>query len=276
MPKRGDIREDGKVFLQSNKKCIGGEHWITMDHFLRVMGSDYYEKTQAYKDYIEDLRKTKPERVAQKREKNKEKSRVYQAKRRAENPEMQKEADKRYYEKHKNNPDFIKRCKEASMRHYIKKHPNWRPKEERLREALKRKQQKKELVAAKKEANEAAKALKLSTLAEKPKRKALTEEERKEAKRQGKRNYKHVRRARINNCEVKATPKIVGEARKNAGERCYYCGKKSELTLDHFEPLAKGGAHCVSNFVFACFSCNSRKRDLDPFDFMASNVADSF
>ena len=68
-----------------------------------------------------------------------------------------------------------------------------------------------------------------------------------------------------------STPSL--DARKTAGDRCYYCGKKSKLTLDHFEPLAKGGAHCVSNFVFACFSCNSRKRDLDPFDFMASNVA---
>ena len=104
----------------------------------------------------------------------------------------------------------------------------------------------------------------------------LTEEQRKEKKRQAKRNYKHTRRARINNCEVRATPQMVEDAKKAAGDRCYYCGKKSELTLDHFEPLAKGGAHCVSNFVFACFSCNSKKRDLDPFDFMASNVAVSF
>ena len=66
------------------------------------------------------------------------------------------------------------------------------------------------------------------------------------------------------------------EAKKNAGDCCYYCGKKCKLTLDHFDSLSKGGAHCVSNFVFACFSCNSRKLDLDPFEFMESNLAISF
>jgi hypothetical protein len=104
----------------------------------------------------------------------------------------------------------------------------------------------------------------------------LTDEERKEKKRFEKRNYRHRRRARINNCEIKATPKMVEDARNQAGDRCYYCGKKAELTLDHFEPLAKGGSHCVLNFVFCCHPCNSRKRDLDPFDFMASNLAVSF
>ena len=109
-----------------------------------------------------------------------------------------------------------------------------------------------------------------------PKRVFLTDEQRREKEKQRKKNYKHVRRARINNCEIKATAQIVEEARKNAGDRCYYCGQKCNLTLDHFEPLSKGGAHCLSNFVFCCFSCNSRKRDLDPFEFMASNPAIDF
>lgn len=52
------------------------------------------------------------------------------------------------------------------------------------------------------------------------------------------------------------------------GGRCIYCGKKPDrLTMDHFVPLAKGGAHDPSNIVPACRSCNSRKRDLAPQEF---------
>ena len=267
MPKRGDIREDGKVFLNTNKKCIGGEYWVTMEHFLKVCGNDYYERVQAYRDYLDEMRRTKPER----NEIKKEKLRAYYAKQKAANPEKRREAGRAYHEKNKDNPSYIRRRRDTARRNYLKRNG---AKIEAKKEAKAAKEKEKQERAKKRiEAREAAKALKLAILAAKPKRIVLTEDQRKERKRQEKRNYKHTRRARINNCEVKATPQMVEDARKIAGDRCYYCGKKSELTLDHFEPLAKGGAHCVSNFVFACFSCNSRKRDLDPFDFMASNVA---
>jgi 5-methylcytosine-specific restriction endonuclease McrA len=43
--------------------------------------------------------------------------------------------------------------------------------------------------------------------------------------------------------------------------RCVYCGKKSkQLTLDHLDPLSKGGSHTYTNIVPACQSCNSRKK----------------
>jgi hypothetical protein len=162
------------------------------------------------------------------------------------------------------------RNREAQRRYYLKKNQT-------------KIEARKKVKLAKVIENEAKRAEKAKLSSEKalakslrPKRIVLTDEQRAEARRQEKRNYKHARRARINNCDVRATPKMVEEARKQAGDRCYYCGKKAELTLDHFEPLAKGGAHCVSNFVFCCHSCNSRKRDLDPFDFMASNLAVSF
>jgi 5-methylcytosine-specific restriction endonuclease McrA len=44
--------------------------------------------------------------------------------------------------------------------------------------------------------------------------------------------------------------------------RCVYCGKrgKGKLTMDHIQPLSKGGSHTLSNIVPACKSCNSRKQ----------------
>lgn len=287
MHKAGEVRSDGKVFLSYQKGCKNGERWVTMNQFLKTKGFDWYERRLAMDKNVADrankkaevaqrkikMELTKEQRDKERKERKREYARKAKAKLRSENPKKARELDRIYRERHKNNPDLKLKRKKTQLKYYIKTHPNWKPKEERLKESLKRKQERQELAAVKKAAKEEAMALKLAMLAAKPKRIVLTEEQRKERKRQEKRNYKHTRRARMNNCEVRTTPQMVAEARKSAGDRCYYCSKKSKLTLDHFEPLSKGGAHCVSNFVFACLSCNSRKRDLDPFDFMAANVA---
>lgn len=41
--------------------------------------------------------------------------------------------------------------------------------------------------------------------------------------------------------------------------RCAYCDRRRKLTIDHVIPLAKGGAHTLSNIVPACKSCNCKK-----------------
>lgn len=43
------------------------------------------------------------------------------------------------------------------------------------------------------------------------------------------------------------------------GGRCAYCASVRPLTLDHVDPLSKGGAHDVGNVVPACKSCNTSK-----------------
>ena len=277
MNRKGDIRSDGKVFFGKNKNCIGGEYWMEMDHFLKTCGQDYYERRDAYQKYLVEMSRTKDARALKKRERQRGLGRECMARKRKENPEKFREIDRKYRSSRKDDPIFLERQRVARRRHYYKINAEKIAKRKEAKQAkanedkAKRIEKNERLIerSKKKEAAALVKSLR-------PKRVVLTEEQRKEAKRQGKRNYKHVRRARINSCEVKATPKIIEEARKNAGDRCYYCGRKSKLTLDHFDPLAKGGAHCISNLVFACFSCNSRKRDLDPFEFMASNVAISF
>ena len=45
---------------------------------------------------------------------------------------------------------------------------------------------------------------------------------------------------------------------------CVYCGKDCKPTLDHFIPISRGGAECLSNLVPACKSCNSSKKANDP------------
>lgn len=49
--------------------------------------------------------------------------------------------------------------------------------------------------------------------------------------------------------------------------RCQYCGHRAsakELTLDHVIPRSRGGKHCWTNVVAACYRCNDRKGRYTP------------
>jgi len=262
VPKIGDVREDGRVYNGKNSCFKNGEYWATMEAFLKIRGNSWYEK-RAVMDANVKARLLEKEASAKRAQETR-------------NIREERERLKLLIPKKKvlTTEEKFQRSRDNQRRHYLKKNEaktKARKEAKAIKGEAERVEKIKRLAEKSKKKEEAALAKSLH-----PKRVLLTAEQRKENERQGKRNYKHVRRARINNCEVKATPKIVEEARKNAGDCCYYCGKKCKLTLDHFDSLSKGGAHCVSNFVFACFSCNSRKRDLDPFEFMESNLAISF
>lgn len=51
------------------------------------------------------------------------------------------------------------------------------------------------------------------------------------------------------------------------GGRCYICGAPAEAT-DHVKPLAAGGGHWPCNLRPICKSCNSRKRDQWPSEYV--------
>ncbi|MEC7641142.1 MAG: HNH endonuclease [Nitrospinota bacterium] len=56
------------------------------------------------------------------------------------------------------------------------------------------------------------------------------------------------------------------QSRLNAGI-CHYCGKKfsrSELTMDHIVPLARGGKSVKGNVAVSCRSCNQDKKYYTP------------
>lgn len=46
------------------------------------------------------------------------------------------------------------------------------------------------------------------------------------------------------------------------GNRCAYCRKAGQMTIDHVVPLSRGGRHSISNLVPACRSCNKQKGSL--------------
>lgn len=61
------------------------------------------------------------------------------------------------------------------------------------------------------------------------------------------------------------------------GHRCAYClrpeSEVGTLALDHMVPLSRGGENAPDNLVPACQSCNSRKRNRTPLEFLASMAA---
>lgn len=57
------------------------------------------------------------------------------------------------------------------------------------------------------------------------------------------------------------------------GHRCAYCAQKTKLTMDHVQPVSKGGAHDTDNVVPACKWCNSSKWDRPILTWLAARVA---
>ncbi len=62
---------------------------------------------------------------------------------------------------------------------------------------------------------------------------------------------------------VKIPHKDIPLTRRNVMHRdhymCQYCGKKSDLTIDHVIPRSKGGQDRWDNVVVACLKCNVGK-----------------
>jgi 5-methylcytosine-specific restriction endonuclease McrA len=58
-----------------------------------------------------------------------------------------------------------------------------------------------------------------------------------------------------------------------AGGHCHYCGKETNLTVDHVIPLSKGGKHSRDNVVAACLHCNDSKKDKTVEEWNAKKLA---
>lgn len=51
---------------------------------------------------------------------------------------------------------------------------------------------------------------------------------------------------------------------KRDRQKCQYCGKGKDLTIDHVLPKSRGGKSTWTNLVAACKKCNSLKGDKTP------------
>ena len=82
-------------------------------------------------------------------------------------------------------------------------------------------------------------------------------------------NYKHRRRA-VEASGVKFKDLMEWKAAQK--KVCAWCGVHcgTGYVVDHYQPLAKGGAHELSNLVISCRSCNAKKSARDPYEFANS------
>jgi 5-methylcytosine-specific restriction endonuclease McrA len=62
--------------------------------------------------------------------------------------------------------------------------------------------------------------------------------------------------------------------KREYGFRCFYCNRRTALTLDHYIPLSKGGKHSIGNAVPACRRCNGKKWNKNPEQFIAEIMAE--
>jgi len=110
---------------------------------------------------------------------------------------------------------------------------------------------------------------------------ANRERTRKNARRWGKANperrraIKHTRRSRKNGNGEPITTAEHREWEAAQPKVCEYCNAdcSDEYHVDHIQPLSKGGPHQVHNLAIACPSCNCRKSDRDPDEFLEELLA---
>ncbi len=89
------------------------------------------------------------------------------------------------------------------------------------------------------------------------------------------RNRDKENRNRINPRPRSGAPEFYRHLMTAPEAECFYCHKSlspMERYGDHYIPLAKGGPHCESNLVIACYPCNSAKSDQMPEDFKPTVV----
>ena len=74
--------------------------------------------------------------------------------------------------------------------------------------------------------------------------------------------YNHERRARVSGAEGSYTQGEWESTIEACGGACAYCGAAgSRLTVDHVQPISKGGSNVIDNILPACSKCNSSKGD---------------
>lgn len=82
---------------------------------------------------------------------------------------------------------------------------------------------------------------------------------------------------RVDNADYYTDPERRIQVLERDKRRCTYCLlaiSEDSFVLDHLVPVSKGGTNRKHNLVASCESCNQRKQDQDPVDFIQSNYRD--
>lgn len=103
-------------------------------------------------------------------------------------------------------------------------------------------------------------------------RKANPEKWREKSRREYRRNpaanleRQHRRRAqKLRSAHLKVNAALLAQRLAFYGGLCWMCRTAPAAEWDHVKPLARGGAHCLSNLRPACVTCNRRKSHRWPF-----------
>lgn len=78
------------------------------------------------------------------------------------------------------------------------------------------------------------------------------------------------RRARKLKVQENFTPEDADIVKRSCYYECVVCDSKNKLSIDHFKPLSRGNTLCIGNAIILCTSCNSRKSNKNPRDFLSS------
>lgn len=268
MPKKGDVRADGKVFVHNN--ATWGEYWTTREKFLETHGDDWFERRDQRKANVATRAiakgESKARRLAREAEIASRPVKVKRAWRKFLTEEERIQGRKEWEKARYLDPAKREKRRLWMEAHEAKRNPHkllhWGM---RILVSIQRERSNLVSVALREMGRHEARMKREALARHRRPRIVLTPGQRLDAKRLWKRNCKHLRRARLRGQDGGATASEVRQLKKSAKGRCFYCRAKVKmLTLDHIVPIAKGGGHTLDNIVFACHLCNSKKRDLDP------------
>jgi len=94
-----------------------------------------------------------------------------------------------------------------------------------------------------------------------------------EEHKQGRIMRDHRRRARLLQAGGTWTPKQFAELCEASDDHCWYCQKQCDnLTVEHMQPLSRGGSNDIANIAPVCPSCNYTKRDKTVLEFMTRKM----
>lgn len=88
-------------------------------------------------------------------------------------------------------------------------------------------------------------------------------------------NAKKRARRRAADVGDKKADALIHRWRKQSEFICFYCKAKfgtDHLTVDHFVPITRGGLHTAKNLRKACMSCNRRKSNKLPHEFLPAGL----